>query len=76
MHEDTVELKSWVSSHIAAYKVPDYSCIMKHLPKTPTGKLDRKAHHLKAKTEQGVHFFETISFHVTAKNKVRYNKQL
>ncbi|MBW2173018.1 MAG: long-chain fatty acid--CoA ligase [Deltaproteobacteria bacterium] len=50
-HEDTVELKSWVSSRIAAYKVPDYWSIMKLLPKTPTGKLDRKALHIKAKAE-------------------------
>ena len=50
-HEDTVELKSWVSSRIAAYKVPDYWSIMKQLPKTPTGKLDHKALHLKAKAE-------------------------
>jgi long-chain acyl-CoA synthetase len=50
-HADTTELKSWISNRIAAYKVPEYWFVMKQLPKTPTGKLDRKALHLKAGAE-------------------------
>jgi long-chain acyl-CoA synthetase len=48
---DTAELKAWVSHRIAAYKVPEYWYVMKQLPKTPTGKLDRKALHRKARAE-------------------------
>ncbi|MEN8133431.1 MAG: hypothetical protein ABFS45_25340 [Pseudomonadota bacterium] len=35
----------------AAYKVHDRWTVMERLPKTPTGKLYRKALHLKANTE-------------------------
>ncbi len=44
-------LKEWVSKHLAAYKVPDRWKIMDQLPKTATGKLDRKTLHVKANKE-------------------------
>lgn len=48
---DIENLKAWVASHLAAYKVPDRWKVMDHLPKTATGKLDRKILHLKANKE-------------------------
>ena len=48
---DLVHLKAWVAKHLAAYKVPDRWKVMEQLPKTATGKLDRKALHLKANEE-------------------------
>ena len=48
---DMAELKAWTAKHIAAYKIPDRWSVMERLPKTPTGKLDRKALHLKANAE-------------------------
>ncbi len=50
-HPDIAALKNWVANHLAAYKVPDRWSVMERLPKTPTGKLDRKALHLKANAE-------------------------
>ncbi|WP_415406146.1 class I adenylate-forming enzyme family protein [Sulfurovum sp. CS9] len=50
-HLDIAGLKTWVSTRIAAYKVPDRWSVLEQLPKTPTGKLDRKALHLKAEAE-------------------------
>ncbi|HID93862.1 MAG TPA: hypothetical protein EYP60_07180 [bacterium (Candidatus Stahlbacteria)] len=44
-------LKAWVAKHLAAYKVPDRWRVMDQLPKTATGKLDRKTLHLKANKE-------------------------
>ena len=48
---DIANLKAWVASHLAAYKVPDRWKVMDQLPKTATGKLDRKTLHLKANKE-------------------------
>jgi len=45
------DLKAWVASHLAAYKVPDRWKVMDQLPKTATGKLDRKMLHLRANEE-------------------------
>ncbi len=45
------DLKAWVADNLAAYKVPDRWKIMDKLPKTATGKLDRKALHSKANEE-------------------------
>lgn len=45
------ELKTWVAGQIAAYKVPDRWRVMEQLPKTSTGKLDRKTLHLNATNE-------------------------
>jgi acyl-CoA synthetase (AMP-forming)/AMP-acid ligase II len=50
-HLDIAGLKTWVSTRIAAYKVPDRWSVLEQLPKTPTGKLNRKALHLKAEAE-------------------------
>ncbi len=50
-NSDLNQLKSWVAKHLAAYKVPDRWKVMKQLPKTATGKLDRKTLHLKANEE-------------------------
>jgi acyl-CoA synthetase (AMP-forming)/AMP-acid ligase II len=44
-------LEAWVASNLAAYKVPDRWRVMEQLPKTATGKLDRKMLHLKANKE-------------------------
>lgn len=54
-HPDMADLKIWVANQLAAYKVPDRWKVMERLPKTPTGKLDRKALHLKANTEAKSH---------------------
>jgi acyl-coenzyme A synthetase/AMP-(fatty) acid ligase len=48
---DLDQLKAWVAKHLAAYKIPDRWKVMEQLPKTATGKLDRKALHLKANEE-------------------------
>lgn len=50
-HPDIAGLTSWVASRIAAYKVPDRWRVMERLPRTATGKLDRKSLHLKANSE-------------------------
>ncbi len=47
------ELQVWVNKHLAAYKVPDYWYEVEQLPKTATGKIDRKGLHLKAEAEIG-----------------------
>jgi len=48
---DIDALKRWASERLAAYKVPDHWNVMEELPKTPTGKIDRKALHIKAQEE-------------------------
>jgi acyl-coenzyme A synthetase/AMP-(fatty) acid ligase len=50
-HVDLKVLKDWVASRLAAYKVPDRWQSMDCLPKTATGKLDRKLLHQTAKTD-------------------------
>ena len=50
-HPDIAGLTTWVASRIAAYKVPDRWRVMERLPRTATGKLDRKSLHLKADSE-------------------------
>lgn len=50
-HRSVAELKTWVAGQIAAYKVRDRWRVMERLPKTSTGKLDRKTLHLNATTE-------------------------
>ena len=45
------ELKTWVASRLAAYKVPDAWHTMDPIPKTATGKIDRKLLHQKADAE-------------------------
>lgn len=45
------DLQAWVKKHLAAYKVPDYWHEVEHLPKTATGKIDRKGLHLRAEAE-------------------------
>ena len=42
------DLQTWVQQHLAAYKVPAYWYEMEQLPKTATGKIDRKGLHLRA----------------------------
>jgi len=44
-------LKAWVASHLATYKVPDRWRVMDQIPKTANGKLDRKLLHLAANEE-------------------------
>lgn len=50
-HASLAELKSWVSQRLAAYKVPDRWSETEQLPKTPTGKIDRKLLHVRAEAE-------------------------
>ncbi|MEA2091432.1 MAG: AMP-binding protein [Campylobacterota bacterium] len=50
-NSDLNKLKAWVETHLATYKVPDRWKVMNQLPKTATGKLDRKTLHLKANEE-------------------------
>lgn len=50
-HTDLEELKIWVTTHLAAYKVPDYWHSMSTLPKTATGKIDRQLLHQNAETD-------------------------
>ncbi len=45
------DLQAWLGKHLAAYKVPDYWHEVKRLPKTATGKIDRKSLHIRAETE-------------------------
>jgi acyl-CoA synthetase (AMP-forming)/AMP-acid ligase II len=45
------DLQAWLGKHLAAYKVPDYWHEVKQLPKTATGKIDRKSLHIRAETE-------------------------
>lgn len=45
-----IDLQAWVEKHLAAYKVPDYWHEVELLPKTATGKIDRKALHILAET--------------------------
>lgn len=42
---DLDSLKKYVSDNLASYKVPDRWAVMDRLPKTATGKLDRKTLH-------------------------------
>lgn len=49
--QDIANLKAWVAKHLATYKVPDRWRVMDQIPKTATGKLDRKLLHLKANEE-------------------------
>ncbi len=51
--EDLDALKAWVADRLAAYKVPDRWHTLDRLPKTATGKIDRKSLHLDAEAEQG-----------------------
>ena len=44
-------LKVWVAERLAAYKVPDHWHGLERLPKTATGKIDRKSLHLEAEAE-------------------------
>lgn len=44
------DLQAWLGKHLAAYKVPDYWYEVKQLPKTATGKIDRKSLHIRAET--------------------------
>jgi long-chain acyl-CoA synthetase len=44
-------LRRWLSEQLAAYKVPDCWHSMDVLPKTATGKIDRKALHLQGEAE-------------------------
>ena len=50
-HADLNALQDWVASRLAAYKVPDRWQSMDRLPKTATGKLDRKLLHQTAKAD-------------------------
>ena len=50
-HQDLNELKTWMASRLAAYKMPDRWHSMDSLPKTATGKIDRKLLHHKAESE-------------------------
>jgi long-chain acyl-CoA synthetase len=50
--EDLEALKAWVAGRLAAYKVPDRWHSLDRLPKTATGKIDRKSLHLDAEDEQ------------------------
>ena len=48
---DLDKLKEFVAANLARYKIPDRWTVMDRLPKTATGKLDRKTLHLKANEE-------------------------
>ncbi len=48
---DLEALKTWVADRLAAYKVPDRWHSLENLPKTATGKIDRKSLHLRAEAE-------------------------
>ncbi len=50
-HVDICGLQAWVEERLAAYKVPDCWHEVEKLPKTATGKIDRKALHLRAEAE-------------------------
>jgi long-chain acyl-CoA synthetase len=50
-NEDLDELNNWVATRLAAYKVPDYWHTLDLLPKTATGKIDRKLLHQNAEAE-------------------------
>jgi len=50
-HIDLGELKVWLGEQLAAYKVPDCWHSLAVLPKTATGKIDRKSLHLKGEAE-------------------------
>ncbi|QEY31249.1 hypothetical protein EVJ50_02290 [Synechococcus sp. RSCCF101] len=45
-------LRQWLSSRLAAYKIPDRWDVVDELPRTATGKLDRKGLHQRAALEQ------------------------
>lgn len=47
------DLKTWLEQHLAAYKIPDYWFEMDRLPKTATGKIDRKLLHIRAEEDAG-----------------------
>jgi len=49
---DLEALKSWVAERLAAYKVPDQWHVDAELPKTATGKLDRKLLHQRAEADR------------------------
>ncbi len=48
---DLSDLQNWTREHLAAYKVPDFWYQVDRLPKTATGKIDRKALHIRAEQE-------------------------
>ena len=50
-HIDLNELQAWVADRLAAYKVPDRWHSLDRLPKTATGKIDRKSLHRNAEAE-------------------------
>jgi long-chain acyl-CoA synthetase len=50
-HTERDDLKAWLSEKMATYKVPDCWHSMDVLPKTATGKIDRKSLHLKGEVE-------------------------
>ena len=50
-HDNLDDLKTWVANRLASYKVPDCWHTMSPLPKTATGKIDRKLLHQKAEAE-------------------------
>lgn len=51
-HLELEELKAWLGERVAAYKVPEFWHSVKQLPKTATGKIDRKALHLEGEAER------------------------
>jgi len=50
--DDLDGLKAWVGERLAAYKVPDHWHTLEVMPKTATGKLDRKLLHQRAEAEE------------------------
>lgn len=52
-HVDLPTLKAWVGERLAAYKVPDRWRELEELPRTATGKIDRKRLHEAATAEGG-----------------------
>jgi len=52
VHFDLDELKAWTAERLAAYKVPDRWHGMDRLPRTATGKIDRKLLHVDAEAEE------------------------
>ncbi len=51
-HVSLDELRGWVTERLAAYKVPDRWNTLDELPKTATGKIDRKLLHQKAASDE------------------------
>ncbi|MEN8133868.1 MAG: fatty acid--CoA ligase family protein, partial [Pseudomonadota bacterium] len=50
-HVDISGLQAWAEERLAAYKVPDCWHEVEKLPKTATGKIDRKALHLRSEAQ-------------------------